>query len=146
MKISRLVFNTRQSSFAPLALRLILGAVFLAHGAQKLFGAWGGAGLEKTAQGFAQMGFQPGLPWAALAASAEFFGAILLVLGLLTRPAALAISVTMAVAVFGVHRAGGFFAQGGGFEYPLTLLVVALTLVVTGSGALGLDSRIAKNN
>lgn len=146
MNSSKFLFKTCGASYVPFFLRLILGVVFFAHGSQKLLGLWGGAGLQKTAEGFAAMGFQPGIFWASLVACTEFFGAILLFTGLLTRVAALGIAVTMAVAVMKVHLAQGFFAMNGGFEYSLTLFVLAVILVGTGGGAFSGDSCICKKN
>jgi putative oxidoreductase len=135
--------RTDSSSAAPLLLRLALGAVFIGHGAQKLFGWWGGHGFEATAQFLEkQVGFAPGPVLAALAGGGEFFGGILLVLGLATRFAAAQAAFIMGVAIWTAHRSA-FFAQDNGMEYPLTLLLVALALVLTGAGALSIDARLA---
>ena len=83
------------NSFSALAVRLPLRIIFAAHGAQKLFGWFGGYGLEGTGQSMASMGLEPGVLLAALSGSAEFFGGLLLILGLLTRPSALVLAVTM---------------------------------------------------
>lgn len=136
-------FRTDSTSAAPLVLRLALGTVFVAHGAQKLFGWWGGNGFQATARFFeSQLGFKPGALHAALAGGGEFFGGILLLLGLLTRFAAAQAAVIMAVAIWTVHRSA-FFAPAG-MEYPLTLLLIAVALVLTGGGALSIDARLAK--
>jgi putative oxidoreductase len=129
------------SAWAALPLRLALAAVFIAHGGQKLFGLFGGQGLHTTAENFEKMGFHPGLLWAVLASGAEFFGGACLLLGFLTRYAALAIAVTMTVAVVKVHWAGGFFLPRG-FEYPLTLGCAALAVVLLGPGQLSLDRAL----
>ena len=135
--------RTDSSSAAPLLLRLALGAVFIGHGAQKLFGWWGGHGFEATARFMEkQVGFAPGPVLAALSGGGEFLGAILLILGLATRFAAAQIAVIMGVAIWTVHRSA-FFAQNDGMEYPLTLLLVSLALLLTGGGALSLDARLA---
>ena len=135
--------RTDSSSAAPLLLRLALGSVFIGHGAQKLFGWWGGQGFEATARFMEkQVGFAPGPVLAALAGGGEFFGGILLVLGLATRFAAAQAAFIMGVAIWTTHRSA-FFAHDDGMEYPLTLLVVALALVLTGAGALSIDSRLA---
>lgn len=117
-------------------IRAALAAVFVYHGAQKLFGAWGGGGLAGTEAGFRSMGLP--LPYAsALAAgSAEFFGGVLLLLGLMVRPAALVMAFTMVVAT-AVLLPAGFNAQKGGAEYPLTLLLVLIALVLLGGGRWG---------
>jgi putative oxidoreductase len=130
------------TAWAALPLRLALAAVFIAHGGQKLFGLFGGQGLHTTAENFEKMGLRPGLLWAALASGAEFFGGVCLALGFLTRYAALAIVVTMTVAVVKVHWAGGFFLTNHGFEYPFSLGCAALTLVLLGPGKLSLDRAL----
>lgn len=142
MSIFSRTLNTDSRSIAPLVLRLGLGSVFFAHGAQKLFGWWGGHGFANTAKFFeSQLGLSPGNLHAALAGGGEFFGGILLVLGLLTRFAAAQAAVIMGVAIWTVHR-GSFFAPAG-MEYPLTLLLIAVALVFTGGGALSVDARLA---
>ena len=130
--------------FAPIALRVPVGIIFAAHGAQKLFGAFGGYGLQGTGQWMASIGLEPGYWMALLAGSAEFFGGLLLLLGLLTRPAALVLAVTMLVAIFSVHFANGLFMANNGYEFALALLVVSLSLVLSGAGKLALDNIIAK--
>ncbi len=143
MSLLSRTLRTDAASAAPLALRLGLGTVFFAHGAQKLFGWWGGYGFENTAQFFeSKLGLSPGHLHAALAGGGEFFGGILLVLGLLTRFAAAQAAVIMGVAIWTVHRSS-FFAPDG-MEYPLTLLLVAVALVLTGGGALSIDAHLAK--
>lgn len=128
-----------------LLLRLGTGGVLAAHGAQKLFGWFGGYGLEASAGFFAnQLGLTPGIFWAALAGGGEFFGGLLLIIGLATRFAALTVGITMAVATFAVHG-GGFFAPEG-MEYTLTLLAVSIALLISGGGALSLDARFSKKN
>lgn len=128
-------------AYAPLLLRWTIGPMFLAHGSQKLFGLFGGHGLMGTGQFFAQMGFQPGVFWAGLVGSSEFFGGLCLVLGLLTRWATLPLMVTMLVAIFKVHWSHGFFSQNGGFEYPFVILGGLLSLLLLGGGKASLDSR-----
>jgi len=115
-----------------------------AHGAQKLFGWFGGYGLSGTGQFFAEtLGLKPGVLMAALAGGTEFFGGLLLVIGLLTRPAAALIGFTMLVALLKVHG-GAFFLSNGGMEYVLALLAMAVTLVITGGGKASVDSLIGK--
>ncbi len=129
---------------APL-IRVSAGLLLMPHGAQKLFGWFGGYGLEGTAGYFAgTLGLEPGIFWAALAASTEFLGGLFLAIGFLTRPAAAAIAVLMAVAVFAVHLPNGFFWGQGGYEYPLFWGLVALGFVLRGGGELSVDARIGR--
>ena len=137
------LFNSN-AGFAPVALRIPIGITFIAHGAQKLFGAFGGYGLEGTGQWMASIGLEPGYFMALMAGSAEFFGGLFILLGLLTRPAALVIAVTMLVAIFSVHFANGLFMANNGYEFGLALLAAAVSLVFSGAGKLALDSLIAK--
>lgn len=106
-------------SLAGLALRIPAGIIFMAHGAQKLFGAFGGYGLEGTGQWMASIGLEPGYLMALAAGSAEFFGGLALLLGLLTRPAALVLAVTMIVAILSVHIGNGLFMSNNGYEFGL---------------------------
>ena len=126
-------------SFAPLALRLAGGAIFVAHGAQKLFGAFGGYGLEGTGQFFDSVGLSPGYLMALLAGVVEFFGGLALIVGLLVRPAAAALALAMLIAVFAVHFSKGFFLDKGGYEYALAMLAVSVSLVFSGGGRISLD-------
>ena len=109
-----------------LALRIPVGIVFAAHGAQKLFGWFGGYGLEGTGQFFASVGLNPGYLLALLAGLAEFFGGLALVAGLLVRPAAAALAFAMLIAIFAVHWGKGFFAASGGYEFALALFAAGL--------------------
>lgn len=140
--ISR-TLRTDAASAAPLILRLALGAVFIGHGGQKLFGWWGGDGFQSTARFFeSTLNLKPGAAYAALAGGGEFFGGILLVLGLLTRFAAAQAAVIMGVAIWTVHPSSFFLPSG--MEYALTLLLIAVSLVLTGGGALSIDAHLAK--
>lgn len=136
------ILNTNQSS-ATLVLRVGLGLALIPHGAQKLFGWFGGYGLQGTGQWMDSIGLHPGMLMAALAGSAEFFGGLALVLGLLTRPAAALTAFTMLVAIFSVHINSGFFLSNGGYEYGFVLLMASLSLLISGAGRLSLDGRIA---
>lgn len=120
-------------------LRVPIGLILAAHGSQKLFAWFGGNGLESTGQWMASVGLNPGFVMALLAGSAEFFGGIALVLGLLTRPAAMISAVTMLVALFWVHWGNGFFLSSHGIEYALALLSATLALTVIGGGRYSLD-------
>ena len=135
---------TSKAGVAALVLRVPVGLILAAHGAQKLFGWFGGNGLAGTAQWLSSMGMEPGLLMAILAGSAEFFGGLALVLGLLTRPAALVAAFTMLVAIFSVHISNGLFAADGGYEYALTLMVALLALAVQGGGYLSIDKALSE--
>jgi putative oxidoreductase len=127
------------AGFGPLALRIPVGIIFVAHGAQKLFGAFGGYGLEGTGQWMASIGLTPGYLMALLAGGAEFFGGLALLLGLLVRPAAAALAVAMAVAILAVHIGKGLFVSNNGYEYGLALLAVAVALLISGAGRASVD-------
>jgi putative oxidoreductase len=125
-----------------LLLRLAVGLTLAAHGAQKLFGWFGGPGLAGTGQFFAMLGFQPGRRHALMAGLAETGGGLLLALGLLTPLAAALIFSVMLVATMAVHIQKGFFAQNGGYEYPLVLGVAASAVAFAGPGALSFDALL----
>jgi putative oxidoreductase len=129
-------------------LRLVLGVIFFAHGAQKVFGWFGGRGLTTTIAGFRQMN----IPAAAtvVAACVECFGGLVLVPGVLARPAALGLIGVMVVAIAKVHVRQGFFlnwtmtpGKGHGYEYNLALIAMALAILVGGAGMLSIDRLIA---
>jgi putative oxidoreductase len=125
-----------------LVLRLVLGVIFIGHGAQKLFGSFGGPGLKGTAGFFEQLGIKPPYLMAVLAGLAEVVGGILVILGFLTPLATLALIVVMIVAVLTVHLKNGFFVTNGGYEFNLALAGMALTLLIVGAGAYSLDSAL----
>ena len=127
------------ATYSSLALRLPLGIIFAAHGAQKLFGWFGGYGLQGTGQWMASVGIEPGVLMAALAGSAEFFGGLFLIAGLLTRPAALALAFTMLVAIVSVHLGNGLFMSNNGYEFGLALLSGSIALVISGGGLVSVD-------
>ena len=135
-------------STATATLRLVLGVVFLAHGAQKMLGWFGGPGFSGT------MGFFTGTmhipaPLAFLAITAEFFGGLGLILGFLTRIAAFGIAMNMVVAIAMVHSSFGFFMnwtgaqKGEGFEYHLLALAITAFLIIRGAGAFSVDRTVA---
>lgn len=130
--------------WGPMVLRVPVGAIFMAHGAQKLFGWFSGYGLEGTGGFFASLGLEPGFLLALLAGSAEFFGGLALVLGFLVRPAAAALAFTMLVAIFGVHIEGGLFLSNNGYEYALALLAASVALLFSGGGKASVDGVLAK--
>ncbi|MBT8764871.1 DoxX family protein [Pseudomonas boanensis] len=124
-------------------LRIITGLTFAAHGSQKLFGMFGGYGLAGTGQWMETIGLTPGYLMALMAGSAEFFGGLALVVGLLVRPAAAALVVAMVVAIFSVHWASGFFITNGGYEYAMILGLISATLLIEGAGKLSLDRNLS---
>ena len=132
------------TGWAPLALRIPVGIIFVAHGAQKLFGAFGGYGLDGTGQFMASLGLTPGYLMALLAGSAEFFGGLALLFGVLVRPAAAALAFAMLVAILSVHIGNGLFMDKNGYEYALALLAASVSLLVSGAGRLSVDSAIAE--
>jgi len=132
--------NLTLSSFI---LRVPLGLILAAHGGQKLFAWFGGYGLEGTGQWMASIGFTPGYLMALLAGSGEFLGGIALVLGLLTRPAALVTAFTMFMALT-YHIGNGLFLANNGYEYALILLVASLTLMVQGAGRFSVDAFLSQ--
>ena len=137
-----LLFHTptrRQIDTALAVLRVVLGVTFLLHGGQKLFVY----GFDGVAGAFGQMGSPAAEIVGPFVALVEFFGGIAIVLGLLTRLAALGIGATMVVAILTVHLKQGFFNPGG-IEFPLALLASAFALVLTGAGAYSVDAAIAK--
>lgn len=131
------------AGLAPLALRLPVGIIFIAHGAQKLFGWFGGYGLEGTGQWLGSIGLAPGYLMALLAGGAEFFGGLALVLGLLVRPAAAALAFAMLVAIFSVHIDKGLFMSNNGYEFALVMFAASLSLLVSGAGRASADSALA---
>jgi len=133
-----------QASFGITILRIVAGITFAAHGAQKLFGWFGGYGLAGVAQWMESIGLTPGYLMALAAGSAEFFGGVALIIGLLVRPAAAVLAVTMLVAIFTVHFANGFFMSNNGYEFALALLAISVALVFEGAGKLSIDSKLAR--
>ena len=137
MSIKTTLFKTDPKAITPLLLRILLGVVFFVHGSQKLFAWWGGNGLDGFSSTLVTMGLTPGMFWAILVALTEFIGGILLVLGLLTRVAALLVAVVMLVAIWKLH-----LGAWSSMEFPLSLLVISLALLGIGGGALSVDSKI----
>jgi putative oxidoreductase len=133
-----------ESQWASLVLRVPAGIILAAHGAQKLFAWFGGYGLEGTGQFMASQGLEPGYLMALLAGSAEFFGGIALIIGLLVRPAAAVSAFTMLVAGIVVHGSAGLFLSNGGFEFALALRAMTVALEKLGGGKLSLDKLLAE--
>ena len=140
--IKKLVTSTPTNSTLP--LRLIAGIIFSAHGAQKLFAWFGGYGLEGTGQWMDSIGLSPGYFMALGAGSAEFFGGLLLLLGLFTRASGAVLAFTMIIAIFSVHFSNGLFMSNNGYEFALALLGMSLALAIQGGGKYALDNVIAK--
>ncbi len=134
--------TTSNAGYSALALRIPVGIIFMAHGAQKLFGWFGGYGLEGTGQWMASIGLGPGMLMAFLAGSAEFFGGLFILLGLLTRPAAVALAFTMVIAIFSVHFENGLFMSNNGYEFGLALLAASVSLAFSGAGKAALDEAL----
>ena len=132
------------TSFSQLAIRIPIGIIFVAHGAQKLFGWFGGYGLEGTGQWMASIGLDPGYLMALLAGSAEFFGGLALILGLLVRPAAAVLAFTMAVAIVTAHVGNGLFMSNNGYEFGLALLAASVALAISGAGRGSLDAVLSR--
>ena len=126
-----------------LSLRIPVGIILAAHGAQKLFGWFGGYGLEGTGQWMASIGLEPGYLMAQFAGSAEFFGGLALIFGFLTRPAATVSAFTMLVAIFSVHISHGLFASNNGYEFALSLFAATLALAIQGGGSLSIDNKLS---
>jgi len=141
-----LIKNLTESNagYAPLVLRIGAGIIFMAHGGQKLFAWFGGYGLEGTGQWMASIGLNPGYFMALMAGSAEFFGGLFILLGLLTRPSAIVLALTMLVAIFAVHFQNGLFMSNNGYEFGLALLAASVSLALSGAGKLAIDEQINK--
>jgi len=131
------------SEFAEPILRIALGGILIPHGCQKLFGMFGGMGLSGNAALFDRIGYSPGMFWGTLVGLTEFIGGILLILGLFTRFAAVAVVIFMIEAVK-FTSAKGFFWSNGGFEFPLLIGVCALYFLLRGGGYWSLDRTIGR--
>ena len=148
MNTLQLLIKTN-SSFGPLVARLILGLAMFPHGAQKVFGWFGGHGFTGTMQFFTGTMHIPAL-FAFLAIAAEFAGALGLIVGLLSRVAAFGVASVMVVAIVTVHASNGFFMnwlgnqKGEGFEYHLLAIGLALVVMIQGAGKASLDGLISR--
>ncbi|MCY8826642.1 DoxX family protein [Bacillus atrophaeus] len=123
-----------------LIIRLIIGLLFVGHGAQKLFGWFGGHGLKGTGGWFESIGMKPGVTVALLAGLSELFGGIMFALGFLTPLAGIIIAGTMVMAIVKVHGANGLWVTNNGYEYNLTLLAVTVGIALTGPGQYAVDT------
>lgn len=131
------------STIAYPLIRFVAGFWLVPHGAQKLFGMFGG-NIQGTAGFFTKIGLEPALPLAYLTGFVEFFGGLLIAIGLLTRPAAAAAAVLLAVATFHVHMANGFFWTKAGYEYPLMWMFLMIAIFLRGGGNLSVDNKLAR--
>lgn len=125
-------------------LRIILGITFMMHGSQKLFGAFGGGGLEGTAKFMTSIGLEPGYLMALLAGLGEFGGGLLLVIGLFTRFGAFLTAIISLVAMLSVHITKGFFISGGGYEFTLVLFAASIAILIEGAGKFSADQCLSK--
>ncbi len=123
-----------------LILRLVIGLTMAAHGAQKLFGWWGGPGMNGWTGAMNRMRIRPAVPWAWMSALAELLGGIGLAVGLLTPLPSLAIAGSMLVAIALVHWPNGFWVTKGGYEFNLSILAAIAAIALAGPGAYSLDS------
>src|SRR5215207_4276588 len=127
-----------------LPVRLALASVMIGHGAQKVLGSFNGPGFNTFIAGNTPFSFmRPAWLWLAAAAVSELVGGLLVGLGFLTRVAAFFISCVMLTAIIGVHWTGGFFAGNRGYEYPLSLLAMALALLIAGGGQASVDRALS---
>ncbi len=131
---------TTSVSVGLLILRVVAGLTLAAHGAQKTFGWFGGAGFAKTVAGYQSQGLKPGWLWAGLMALGEVGGGLSVAFGFLTPLGAAGMVGAMGMAIFKVHWRNGFWNAKRGFEFPLQLLGAAVTLGLTGAGAYSLDT------
>jgi putative oxidoreductase len=132
--------------FGPAVLRLAVGVIFAAHGAQKLFGIWGGGGPSATAAFFNQLGLTPAYPLAIFVGLVELAGGLLLIAGAFTLATSAVLVLNMLVAVWKVHLPSGFFLNwtnapglGHGYEFNLILIAALVALMLMGAGALSVD-------
>jgi putative oxidoreductase len=128
-------------AYGLLLLRVVAGLTIAAHGAQKLFGWFGGSGLKGTAESFGNLGFRPAPLMALLAGLAEISG-VAFAVGFVTPLAAFAMATVMLNAIESVHWKNGFFAGKGGYEFNLQLLAIAVAIAMTGPGRLSLDRAL----
>jgi putative oxidoreductase len=132
------------STLVTIPLRLGLGIVMIAHGGQKVLGLWGGPGFKAFTAGTTPFNFmKPTWLWLGAAALSELVGGALVALGFLTRIGAFFIACTMLTAIAGIHWPHGLFAATGGYEYPLTILAIALALLISGGGQASIDKALS---
>ncbi len=129
------------TNIAILVLRIAVGVIFLAHGMQKLFGAFGGSGIEGFSGMLKGLGFAAPVFWSWVAAIAEGLGGLFLLLGVIPRISAALIAIVILVAIAKVHGPKGFFMMQGGFEYQFLILMTCIALMFTGGGKLSLFNK-----
>ncbi|MGB2601827.1 MAG: DoxX family protein [Candidatus Omnitrophota bacterium] len=127
--------NENLFNLSMLILRIVLGAIFVAHGAQKLFGTFDGIGLEGTSKMVEGLGFGNAYSIALIWACIEFIGGIFLILGILARGSAFAIALTMLIRLWKINIMYGFFIQNGGIEYGLLIIGACIPLILMGGGS-----------
>jgi putative oxidoreductase len=139
-------------SYGPAVLRLAVGAIFIAHGAQKLFGAGDGGGLSGTALSLDALGWSPAFPLAVFAGVLQLAGGLLLLAGAATRLVSLLLAVATAFAIWTAYRPHGFFLnwslapdRGHGYEFHFLLLAALFCLALAGAGALSIDEARARS-
>lgn len=125
-----------------LIIRLVLGLTMMAHGAQKLFGWFGGYGLKGTGGWMESLGMKPGVLMAVMAGLSEFGGGLLIAAGLFTPFGAVLLMLTMLAAIITVHAKNGFWSTGNGYEYNLLIIAISLGLMLTGAGSYSLDALL----
>jgi len=129
-------------SLGLLVLRLVVGLTMAGHGAQKLFGWWGGTGMKGWTEGVTRLRIRPAVPFAWLAALSELGGGLLFALGLLSPLGSLAIIGTMLVAIATVHWPNGFWNTKRGYEFNLTLIASAIAIGLAGAGTYSVDQAV----
>ena len=130
------------ADYGLLLIRVVLGVIMMGHGAQKLFGWFGGYGLKGTGGWMESLGMRPGVLMALMAGLAEFIGGLLFTLGLFTWVGALLIVGTMIVAIFTVHAKNGFWVTQNGMEYNLILIVIVIAVAMVGAGSISIDALL----
>ena len=130
------------SDLTLLALRLVVGLVFAAHGAQKAFGWWQGPGFDRWTKAMAAMKIQPAALWAFVSTAAELVGGLAVAVGFLTPFFAALLVAQSVVIVLVAHLPKGFWNRGGGIEFPLTIGVGALAILGAGAGSLSVDGLV----
>lgn len=125
-----------------LIIRLVIGLSFMGHGAQKLFGWFGGYGPKGTGGWMESIGIRPGVLMAVIAGASEFVGGFLFAVGLLTPVGAILIAATMLVAIWKVHAKNGYWVDKGGIEYPFVLIAVVIGVALIGAGSYSLDAML----